>query len=80
MEQQVLEDLTEAERKALAQCRHAVLGVERPLRLDCGVELGPYRIAYQTYGSLNAEKSTAVLICHPLTCDQFVSESHPDTV
>ena len=54
--QLVLEDLTEAERKALAQCRHAVLGVERPLRLDCGVELGPYRIAYQTYGSLNAEK------------------------
>jgi len=77
--QQVLEDLTEAERKALAQCRHAVLGVERPLRLDCGVELGPYRIAYQTYGTLNADKSNAVLICHPLTCDQFVAESHPVT-
>ena len=75
----MLEDLTEAERKALAQCRHAVLGVERPLRLDCGVELGPYRIAYQTYGTLNADKSNAVLICHPLTCDQFVAESHPVT-
>jgi homoserine O-acetyltransferase len=60
----VLEDLTEAERKALAQCRHAFLGVERPLRLDCGVDLGPYRVAYQTYGTLNADKSNAVLICH----------------
>jgi homoserine O-acetyltransferase len=75
----VLEDLTEAERKALAQCRHAVLGAERPLRLDCGVELGPYRVAYQTYGQLNADKSNAVLICHALTGDQFVAEQHPVT-
>ena len=75
----MFDDLTEAERKALAQCRHAVLGVERPLRLDCGVELGPYRVAYQTYGTLNADKSNAVLVCHPLTCDQFVAEDHPVT-
>jgi len=73
------DDLTEAERKALAQCRHAVLGVERPLRLDCGVELGPYRVAYQTYGTLNRDKSNAVLICHALTLDQFVAEQHPVT-
>jgi homoserine O-acetyltransferase/O-succinyltransferase len=75
----VLDDLTDAERKALAQCRHAVLGTDRPLRLDCGVDLGPYRVAYQTYGQLNAAKSNAVLICHPLTCDQFVAETHPVT-
>ena len=73
------DDLTEAERKALAQCRHAVLGVERPLRLDCGVDLGPYRVAYQTYGTLNAARTNAVLVCHPLTCDQFVAEAHPVT-
>ena len=75
----MLEDLTEAERKALAQCRHAVLGGDRPLRLDCGVELGPYRVAYQTYGTLNADKSNAILICHALTGDQFVAEQHPVT-
>ena len=57
----MLEDLTDAERTALAQCRHAVLGTERPLRLDCGVDLGPYRMAYQTYGTLNADKSNAIL-------------------
>jgi homoserine O-acetyltransferase len=79
LERSVLEDLTEAERKALAQCRHAVLGSDRPLRLDCGVELGPYRVAYQTYGTLNADKSNAVLICHALTGDQFVAEQHPVT-
>jgi len=75
----VLDDLTEAEGKALARCRHAVLGTERRLRLDCGVELGPYRVAYQTYGTLNPEKSNAVLICHALTGDQFVAEQHPVT-
>jgi homoserine O-acetyltransferase len=74
-----LDDLTEAERKALAQCRHAVLGTERPLRLDCGVDLGPYRVAYQTYGRLNPDKSNAILVCHALTLDQFVAEQHPVT-
>ena len=75
----MLDDLTDAERKALAQCRHAVLGDTRPLRLDCGVELGPYRVAYQTYGALTADKSNAILICHALTGDQFVADTHPVT-
>jgi homoserine O-acetyltransferase len=75
----LFDGLADAERKALARCRYAVLGVERPLRLDCGFELGPYRVAYQTYGTLNADKSNAVLICHALTLDQFVAEEHPVT-
>jgi homoserine O-acetyltransferase len=75
----VFDDLTDAESKALAQCRHAVLGTERPMRLDCGVSLGPFRIAYQTYGTLNAAKSNAILICHALTGDQFVADRNPVT-
>ncbi|MFO1081661.1 MAG: homoserine O-acetyltransferase [Reyranellaceae bacterium] len=71
--------LSAAERQALAHCQHAKLGVDRPLRLDCGVELGPYRVAYRTYGALNAAKSNAVLICHALTGDQFVADRHPVT-
>jgi len=73
------DDLSDAERKALAKCRHAVLGVERPMRLDCGVDLGPFRVAYQTYGTLNAAKSNAVLVCHALTGDQFVADTNPVT-
>jgi homoserine O-acetyltransferase/O-succinyltransferase len=55
------------------------LAVEKPLRLDSGVDFGPFTIAYQTYGTLNPERSNAVLICHALTGDQYVADPHPIT-
>ncbi|MSP47819.1 MAG: homoserine O-acetyltransferase [Alphaproteobacteria bacterium] len=55
------------------------LGPETPLKLDCGVELTPCTLAYQTYGRLNADKTNAVLVCHALTGDQYVAEVHPVT-
>ncbi|WP_170958997.1 homoserine O-acetyltransferase [Magnetospirillum sp. 15-1] len=55
------------------------LGRDRPIRLDCGVELGPVQVAYQTYGQLNADKSNAILICHALTGDHYVADPHPIT-
>ncbi|MFM9828794.1 MAG: homoserine O-acetyltransferase [Sphingomonas sp.] len=50
-----------------------------PLELDGGGSLAPVEIAYETYGSLNAEASNAVLICHALTMDQYVASTHPIT-
>src|SRR6185369_13921089 len=50
-----------------------------PLKLDCGRELAPFTVAYMTYGTLNAAKSNAILICHALTGDQFVASEHPVT-
>ncbi|MBN9080549.1 MAG: homoserine O-acetyltransferase [Rhizobiales bacterium] len=47
--------------------------------MDAGVLLAPLTIAYQTYGTLNADKSNAVLICHALTGDQHVANIHPVT-
>ncbi|MGY9014838.1 MAG: homoserine O-acetyltransferase MetX, partial [Rhodospirillales bacterium] len=55
------------------------LGQDEPLRLDCGVELAKFNVAYQTYGELNAQKTNAVMVCHALTGDQFVAETHPIT-
>jgi len=57
----------------------AQFGAEQPLRLDCGVDLSPFQIAYQTYGELNADRSNAILICHALTGDQHVANVHPVT-
>ncbi|MES2029877.1 MAG: homoserine O-acetyltransferase [Pseudomonadota bacterium] len=57
----------------------AVFGVDQPLRLDCGIDLAPFQIAYQTYGTLNADKSNAILVCHALTGDQHVANPHPVT-
>src|SRR6266853_4057264 len=39
------------------------------LELDCGVTLGPVDCAYETYGTLNAARSNAVLIVHAFSGD-----------
>jgi homoserine O-acetyltransferase/O-succinyltransferase len=54
-------------------------GADKPLKLDAGVDLSPFQIAYQTYGTLNADRTNAVLICHALTGDQHVANIHPVT-
>src|ERR1700721_1223686 len=57
----------------------AAFGTDQPLPLDCGIDLSPFQIAYQTYGELNADRSNAILVCHALTGDQHVANIHPVT-
>ena len=49
------------------------------LPLDCGRTLAPFDLAYMTYGTLNAARSNAVLLCHALSGDQFAAGIHPMT-
>lgn len=49
-----------------------------PIKLDCGSQLN-YQLSYETYGTLNANKTNAILICHALTGDQYVASTNPVT-
>jgi homoserine O-acetyltransferase/O-succinyltransferase len=74
-----IDEATRQRQAEVATPASQVVHFDTPLKLDSGVELGPITVAYQTYGTLNAEKSNAVLVCHALTGDQHVANVHPIT-
>ncbi|MDR0328737.1 MAG: alpha/beta fold hydrolase, partial [Planctomycetaceae bacterium] len=51
---------------------------QEPLPLELGETLPEVRIAYETYGSLNARKDNAVLVCHALSGDSHVAAHDAD--
>lgn len=44
-----------------------------PLRLQSGAALADYTLMYETYGTLNADRSNAVLVCHALNASHHVA-------
>lgn len=44
-----------------------------PLVLRSGASVAGYELAYETYGTLNAERSNAVLVCHALNASHHVT-------
>ena len=54
---------------AIAQTMHFASA----LSLQSGASLRDYHLAYETYGTLNADKSNAVLICHALNASHHVA-------
>jgi homoserine O-acetyltransferase len=47
-----------------------------PLPLQSGSTLADYELVYETYGTLNAAKSNAVLVCHALNASHHVAGTH----
>src|ERR1700730_9879096 len=45
------------------------LDLPRPVPLDCGQELYPVRVAYETYGALSPRRDNVILVCHALSGD-----------
>ena len=48
-------------------------------KLVSGSSFKKFKIAFKTFGKLNAKKNNAILICHALTGDQYVTEKNPIT-
>jgi len=48
-------------------------------KLVSGSNLKNFRLAFKTFGLLNKSKTNAILICHALTGDQYVSDHNPIT-
>ena len=51
---------------------------DEPLPLRSGAVLPAYELVYETYGTLNADRSNAVLICHALNASHHVAGLHAD--
>jgi len=45
------------------------LNLPDPVPLDCGRELHPVRVAYETYSALSPQRDNVILVCHALSGD-----------
>ena len=52
------------------------LHFEQALPLKSGAQLRDYTLTYETYGSLNAARSNAVLVCHALNASHHVAGTY----
>ena len=50
-----------------------------PLNLKSGETLPQFHLVYETYGTLNADKSNAVIICHALSGNHHVAGKYAET-
>lgn len=62
-----------------ATAPHRTIRLAHDLPLEGGGRLHRPAIAYETAGTLAPDASNAILICHALTGDQYVAQTHPVT-
>ena len=49
-----------------------------PVALKCGTVIDEYQLVYETYGTLNRDRSNAVLVCHALNASHHVAGTYAD--
>jgi homoserine O-acetyltransferase len=54
---------------SVGQVETCYLDLPNGLRLDCGRELHPVRVAYETYGALSPRRDNVIMVCHALSGD-----------
>src|SRR5215813_876303 len=69
------------EAKSVGTVETQFLDLPNPVALDCGQELHPVRIAYETYGTLSPARDNVILVCHALSGDAHAAgvSSRPAT-
>jgi len=65
--------------ETLAEIAHDKVVFPEGLTLDCGRTLRSVTVAFRTYGTLDPARGNAILVCHALTADQYVADTHPLT-
>jgi homoserine O-acetyltransferase/O-succinyltransferase len=53
------------------------IDLPRRLPLDCGRDIHPIRVAYETYGTLSPARDNVVLVCHALSGDAHAAGVSP---
>lgn len=66
------------ENKLIVQTQYYTFAEDEPITLKGGQKLGPITVAYETYGTLNENKSNAILIFHALTGDAHAAGFHTE--
>ncbi|WP_428035020.1 homoserine O-succinyltransferase MetX [Amphritea sp.] len=51
---------------------------DQPLPLACGRQLNNYELVIETYGTLNADASNAILVCHALSGNHHLAGYHSE--
>jgi homoserine O-acetyltransferase/O-succinyltransferase len=74
----LFQDSTDAVRSAQPLKHVQYFTFDDALQLQHGGQLQEVTVAYETYGSLNADKSNAILICHALSGDSHVARHDAD--
>src|SRR5467141_112527 len=66
------------EPRSVGAVRPQTLSFTEPLRFRSGAVLNSYDLVYETYGTLNAARSNAVLACHALNAAHHVAGYYAD--
>ena len=70
--------MASSEQRSVGAVTPQKAGFLEPLILKAGKTLASYELVYETYGTLNAERSNAVLVCHALSGNHHVAGYYAD--
>lgn len=70
--------MAELEPRSVGAVTPQKAGFLEPLILKAGKTLASYELVYETYGTLNADRSNAILVCHALSGGHHVAGYYAD--